>query len=157
MTDYAKGLQASTSELAPDTRTETLSIDQDSIMTDVDIVDDTPQTRSLAQSESLNASEDSTRPSTPTGVPFGRPAVDSRTPTAIDPNDANDDIQMVDVSPVKDRPAELSSGFSKPSMPSWHPNTNVKTVREEYATDPFKLQKPLDSGDPEVYEPHKLG
>ncbi|KAK4696857.1 hypothetical protein P7C71_g1132, partial [Lecanoromycetidae sp. Uapishka_2] len=67
----------------------------------------TPETASLAPSESLDNSMPSTRASTPTAINLtAQPAAPS-TPIAIDPNESMD-TPMVDVSPGKDQPQKSS-------------------------------------------------
>ncbi len=63
--------------------------------------EDTPRTMCLAPSESLGASRDSTRASTPTEHDMDLPARPT-TPKAGDQSAATDDVPMMDVSPIKE-------------------------------------------------------
>ena len=141
--------------------------DEDSAMEDVGTIADTPRTMSFAPSDSQDASEESTRASTPTeNRTEDAPAVpDSLKP--FEQDDVADDITMKDAGPEKNSPAGAADGFDNTKVLSWPSSTIIdpdsspwkvgKTKDEPvvYASDPQKFEELLRLNDPDCPDLYK--
>ncbi|CAD6581792.1 MAG: hypothetical protein ASARMPREDX12_000668 [Alectoria sarmentosa] len=173
-TDYA-------SELCEFSTTETLSdqieikaqtradfSDEDSAMEDVGTIADTPRTMSFAPSDSQDASEESTRASTPTENCTEDVSAVPDSLKHFEQDDVADDITMKDAGPEKISPVGAADGFDNTKVLSWPSSTIIdpdsspwkseKTEEEpvDYASDPQKLEELLRFNDPdrpELYKP----
>lgn len=156
-TEYGKelcGLSATVSR--PDqneveSQVEADSNDEDSTMEDAENGTNTPQTMSVAPFDSRNASEESTRASTPIencdeDVPAD---IDSLKP--FEQEDVADDVTMKDVGPGQNGPAGAADEFSKPTVVSWPSSTVIDPGSSPWKVEKTK-EKPFDS----VSDPQKL-
>ena len=141
--------QSDQTEVQP--QTEEFSNDEDSTMEDVGIVD-TPRTMSFAPSESQDASEESTRASTPTENRADQISEDINSLNHIEHNNVDDDVTMKDADPEKnllgaaaDNLGGLKFAASPPtavidsvSSPLKAKNPKEEIVVHHYHSDPEK-------------------
>ena len=134
--------------------------DEDSIMEDVGIIVDTPRT-SIAMSDSQDASEESTRASTPTESRAQGAPADTYPLKPSDNDDIADDVTTRDLGHNMKSPTRVgdSKAFPWPSSAVIDPGSSTgksEKVEEEfvdYDTDAQKLEELLQIGDP---DPHNL-
>ena len=148
-----------------ESQVEADSKDEDSTMEDPEI---STYTGSLAPSDSHDASEESTRASTPTeSRADNTPAeVDSLKP--FEQEDVADDVTMKDVGPRQSEPAGAADEVRNPKVMSWPSSTVIdpgsspwkaeKTKEEivDYGSDPQKLEELLrihETDSPEIHKP----
>ena len=148
-TEYAKDLCGlSTTVFRPDQievkpQIEADSNEEDSSMEGIEISTNTPGTVSVAPSESQEASEESTRASTPTenraeDVPAD---IDSLKP--FEQEDVADDVTMKDVGPRQNGPAGAADEFSDPRVVSRPSGTVIYPGSSPWRVDQSK-EKPFD-------------
>ncbi len=107
----------------------------------------TPETASVAPSESLDNSKTSTRASTPTAVKAATEPAAPSTPIAVEPGESID-IPMVDISPGKSQPQRASKGLGEPGFLTLSQNVGVSLEtlpqvgksEDMFPADPKKVQ-----------------
>lgn len=148
-------------------RTEANSNDEDSTMEDVGMVADTPRTMSFAPSESQDASEESTRASTPTENRADDVPADIDSFKPFEHDNVADDITMKDVGPEENIPGGAGGNLDNPKVVSWPSSTVIdpgsspwkaRKTKEgpvDYASDPQKLEELLRLSDPDLPDLYK--
>lgn len=141
--------------------------DEDSNMEDVAILVDTPRT-SIAMSDSQDASEESTRPFTPTENRAEDPPSYIYTPKPLDCDDVADDVTMRDLRPKIRSTATAANKLGTTKVVSWPPNAVIDPgsspgqlgkIKEEFVdfdADPHELEELFQTGDPDrpnLYKP----
>lgn len=134
--------------------------DEDSTMEDVANLVDTPRT-SIAISDSQDASEESTRASTPTeNRPENAPA-DVYAPKPFDYDDVADDVTMRDLGHRIRSPTSAANDLGTSKVVSWPSSAvidpgsspgklgKLKEEFVEYGTDPHELEELFQTGDPD--------
>ncbi len=146
-----------------ESRTEVDSNDEDSTMEDVVT---TPRTTRSAPSDSQDASEPSTRASTPTENRAESVPNDCDSLKPFEQDERADDVTMKDVCLREDGPAGTAEDFSNPKVVSWHSSTVIdpdsspwkagKTKEEpvDYVSNPRKPEGLLRFHDPEAPDLH---
>ena len=98
--------------------------EEDSIMEDVTINADTPQT-SLTASDSQCPSQESTRASTPTDSRVEDVSINSLAFKPLEQDDVADDVTMRDVDQKVRSPTKAPDGFSTSQVVSWPTNAVI--------------------------------
>ena len=137
--------------------------EDDSNMEDAGVADvaETPQTMSLAPSDSQDASGESTRASTPTENRAEDAAADIRILNPFEKDETPDDVTMKDIGNEKKSPAGAADDFGNLRVLSWPSSTVIdpgsspwkagtpKSEPMDYASDPQKAEDLLRANDPD--------
>lgn len=138
---------------------------EDSAMEDAEI---SIYTGSLAPSDSQDASEESTRASTPTENRVDSAPAEIDSLKTFEPGDVADDVTMKDVGPRQNEPAGATDEFRNPKVVSWPSSTVIdpgsspwkaeKTKEEivDYGSDSQKLEELLrvhETDSPKIHKP----
>lgn len=141
--------------------------DEDSAMEDVGNPVNTPRT-SIAMSDSQDASEESTRASTPTENRAEDAPADIYTPKSLDYDDDDDDVTMRDPGPKIRSTTTAAKEVGTKKVVSWPSNAVIDPgsspgqlgkIKEEfvdYDPDPHELEELFQTGDPDrpsLYKP----
>ena len=137
-------------------------------MEDGGIITDASRDISVAHSDSRNASEESTRASTPTEIRIEDAPADIGSLKPLEQEDVSDDVTMRDTKPEKKLMAGTTDELRNPEVVSWPSSTVIdpgtwpwkarKTGQEpvDYASDPQKLEELFrlnESDSPDLYKP----
>ena len=111
-------------QMGVESRMKADSHDEDSIMEDVTISADTPQT-SLAASDSQCPSEESTRASTPTDSRAEDVPINNLVFKPLEHDDVADDVTMKDVDQKVRSPTKAPDDFGTSQVVSWPSNAVI--------------------------------
>lgn len=150
-------------EIGARVQLDTATNDPDSNMPDADTTYSVSRTTSLAPSDSLVPSKDSTRASTPTQQHVVDERAEPDTPRAPSPEDMNEDVPMVDASPGKEHGLKFPGEFTKSGIPAWPQDDNIepgvlpatKKNLNEVLSGSEKLAGMSDSDNPYASEPYE--
>ena len=153
-------------QIEVESRVEANTNDEDSTMEDIEAVVETPGTVSLAPSDSQDASESSTRASTPTENRAEHVSTDFLKPSEL--NDVSDDVTMKDFGPGNVSPTGAADEHANIKVVSWPSSTVTdpsslpwkagKTEGDplDYGSESQKLEELLrlnDPNSPDLYKP----
>ena len=119
-------------------QTEVYSNDEDSTMEDVGIVD-TSRTMSFAPSESQDASEQSTRASTPTEHRAEQVCEDVNPLNQFEQNNVDDDVTMRDADPEKNPLGAAADDLGRLKFAA-----NLPSTANDSISSPWKVKNPKE-------------
>ena len=135
-----------------DSQTEADSNDEDSTMEEVVTIADTPRTVSFAPSDSQDASEESTRASTPTENRSQDMPADLDSLKPFESDDIADDVTMKDLGPIENSPASAADGFGNSKVVSWPSSTVIDPGSSPWKVGTTKVRVAEDGSGPQYLD-----